>query len=105
MNHVATYKYPMFEKSKPRITIQYCPKCNWLPRSSWMAQEILGTFVEEICEVALIPAENPGLFEIRIDGEILWCRKQDGGFPDVKTLKQRVRDRIAPGRDLGHVDQ
>ena len=45
-----------------------------------------------------------GHFEIRIDDGLLWCRKADGGFPGVKELKQRVRNRVAPGRDLGHVD-
>jgi selenoprotein W-related protein len=34
----------------------------------------------------------------------VWERKRDGGFPDVKQLKQLVRDRIDPDRDLGHID-
>jgi hypothetical protein len=29
----------------------------------------------------------------------------DGGFPETKELKRRVRDVIEPGRDLGHVDR
>ena len=95
----------MVENSKPRISISYCPKCNWLPRSTWMAQEILGTFAEEIGEVAIAPSETPGHFKIHLDGKLLWCRKRDGSFPDVKTLKQRVRDQIAPERNLGHVDK
>lgn len=90
---------------KPVILIQYCPKCNWLLRSAWMAQEILSTFVDEIEQVALSPSETPGLFVIMINNEILWDRKADGGFPDVKTLKQSIRDRIAPTRDLGHLDK
>ena len=28
-----------------------------------------------------------------------------GGFPDVKTLKQKVRDLIDSERDLGHIDR
>jgi hypothetical protein len=35
----------------------------------------------------------------------LWDRKTDGGFPETKELKRRVRDVIQPGRDLGHVDR
>ncbi|KAL2271763.1 hypothetical protein VTJ83DRAFT_1134 [Remersonia thermophila] len=35
----------------------------------------------------------------------LWDRKLDGGFPETKELKRRVRDVIQPGRDLGHVDR
>jgi predicted Rdx family selenoprotein len=36
---------------------------------------------------------------------VLWDRKTDGGFPETKELKRRVRDVIQPGRDLGHVDR
>jgi len=41
----------------------------------------------------------------KADGPTIWERKADGGFPDAKTLKQRVRDRLDPGRDLGHIDR
>lgn len=68
-----------------------------------MAQELLSTFAEEIGEVALVPAD-PGLFEIWIDAERIWSRADDGGFPAVKTLKQRARRLLAPERDLGHLE-
>jgi len=35
----------------------------------------------------------------------IWERKADGGFPEAKVLKQRVRDQIDPQRDLGHNDR
>jgi len=70
-----------------------------------MAQEILSTFENEIGEVTLAPSEIAGMFEIHLDKTLLWDRKKDGGFPDVKTLKQRIRDHIAPDRDLGHLDK
>ena len=41
----------------------------------------------------------------RADGDRLWSRKERGRFPELKELKQLVRDRVAPGRDLGHVDR
>jgi selenoprotein W-related protein len=43
-----------------------------------------------------------GVFEVRLDGELLFSRAEAGRFPEAKELKQRVRDRVAPGRDLGH---
>ena len=46
-----------------------------------------------------------GIFEITLDGEVIWERKRDGGFPDIKVLKQIVRDRIDPDRSLGHIDR
>jgi selenoprotein W-related protein len=89
---------------KPRIVITYCRQCGWLLRAAWMAQELLSTFAEELGEVALVPGIG-GIFTIDCDGEPIWDRKRDVGFPDVRTLKQRVRDRVAPERALGHVDR
>lgn len=89
---------------KPRILITYCTQCHWLLRAAWMAQELLSTFGLDLGEVALAPATG-GAFRIEYDGELIWERKRDGGFPDVKTLKQRVRDRLDPERDLGHTDR
>ncbi|KQP51913.1 MULTISPECIES: SelT/SelW/SelH family protein [unclassified Methylobacterium] len=95
---------PSPKAEKPRVAIVYCTQCQWLLRAAWMAQELLSTFRDEIGEVALVPASG-GAFVITCAGEPIWDRTTDGGFPDVKTLKQRVRDRLAPGRDLGHVDR
>jgi selenoprotein W-related protein len=46
-----------------------------------------------------------GVFTIACDGETVWDRKRDGGFPDAAALKQRVRDVVDPGRSLGHADR
>ena len=90
--------------TRPTIRITYCTQCNWLLRAAWMAQELLSTFGQDIGEVALVPGTG-GLFEIACDGETIWDRKRDGGFPEAKVLKQRVRDRVWPERDLGHSDR
>ena len=85
----------------PRIEIEYCRQCRWQLRAGWMAQELLATFESELGEVALVPGTG-GIFEVRLDGRTIWSRKEETRFPELKELKQRVRDRIAPGRDLGH---
>ncbi|MFT0891519.1 SelT/SelW/SelH family protein [Pseudochelatococcus sp. G4_1912] len=87
----------------PRITITYCTQCQWLLRAAWMAQELLSTFSTDVREVALVPGTG-GIFRIDYDDDAIWERKRDGGFPDIKTLKQRVRDRLDPTRNLGHID-
>jgi selenoprotein W-related protein len=86
-----------------RVEIIYCRQCRWLLRASWMAKELLTTFDLEIGEVALVPGTG-GIFEVRVGDELVWSRKERGRFPDIKELKQLVRDRVAPGRDLGHSD-
>lgn len=89
---------------KPQIVISYCTQCNWMLRSAWMAQELLSSFGTELGAVTLVPGTG-GIFEIRLDEELLWERKRDGGFPDSRVLKQMVRDHIDPDRSLGHVDR
>lgn len=87
-----------------RIEISYCTQCRWLLRAAWMAQELLTTFEREIAELVLKPGSG-GVFEVRADGELVWSRRAEGRFPDIVELKQRVRDRIAPGKPLGHTDR
>jgi selenoprotein W-related protein len=74
-------------------------------RAAWLAQELLSTFESELAEVALIPGTTGGIFEVRLDGQMIWSRKDQGRFPEAKELKQRVRDIVSPDRDLGHVDR
>lgn len=88
----------------PRVEIIFCTQCRWLLRAAWMAQELLTTFDTELGEVALVPGTG-GIFQVRLDGELIFSRKEVGRFPESKELKQLIRDRIAPEKDLGHSDR
>ncbi|KAA5540592.1 SelT/SelW/SelH family protein [Adhaeribacter rhizoryzae] len=88
----------------PRLEINYCTQCRWLLRAAWMAQEILTTFETEMGEVALVPGTG-GVFDVRLNGELIYSRKEAGRFPEAKELKQLIRDRIAPDKPLGHSDR
>jgi selenoprotein W-related protein len=90
---------------KSVLTIEYCPKCGWLLRAAYMAQEFLTTFAGELKTVSLQPSETSGAYRISINDEIIFDRKVHGGFLDVKELKQLIRDKIAPGKNLGHSDK
>jgi len=90
---------------KPTITIEYCPKCNWLLRAAYMAQELLTTFADELYSVTLQPSETGGHYSIRVDNETIFDRKEWGGFPEIKEIKQLVRDKVSPEKSLGHSDK
>lgn len=88
----------------PHLEIEYCTQCRWLARAAWMAQELLTTFVDDLGEVALVPGKG-GVYEVRLDGDTIWSRAGAGRFPEITELKRLVRDRVAPGRSLGHTDR
>lgn len=91
--------------TRHKISIIYCPGCRWLTRASWISQELLITFEKEISEVSLCPSEKAGTFQVFVNNKLIHCRKQHNGFPELKILKQEIRNLICPQKDLGHSDQ
>jgi len=89
---------------KPTVKIEYCPRCGWMLRSAYMAQELLNTFTDEIKGVMLIPSEIGGVFTISVDDQPIFDRKTRERFPEIKELKKLVRDYVSPDMDLGHTD-
>jgi len=87
-----------------RITIEYCSKCRFMMRSAWIAQELLQTFEGDVDEAVLKPSEVAGIWRIHANGQQVWDRKTERGLPELKDLKRRVRDIIAPDKDLGHAE-
>jgi len=90
---------------KPVITIEYCPKCGWMLRASYFAQELLITFTEDVYGILLHPSEINGTFKISVADREVFDRKTMGRFPETRELKQLIRDVVNPGKDLGHSDR
>ncbi len=101
----ATYR---LEMQQDRVTewgveIRYCARCRWLLRASWLAQELLTTFADgSLAQVSLVPDFNGGVFQIHVGERRVWCRREQGRFPEAAELKRAVRDIIAPEQTLGH---
>jgi selenoprotein W-related protein len=90
--------------SLPVVEIEYCNQCRWLLRAAWTAQELLTTFDGEISGVMLRPGTG-GVFNVSVDGDLVWSRKDAGRHAEISELKQLVRDKVAPERSLGHSDK
>jgi len=86
------------------VELEYCTQCRWLLRATWMMQELLTTFDDDLKTVTLVPSTG-GIFEVRLNDEVVFSRKQAGRFPESKELKQLIRDKIDPDRSLGHSDK
>ncbi|KAG9022065.1 hypothetical protein FRB95_000910 [Tulasnella sp. JGI-2019a] len=52
----------------------------------------------------IIAEGKPTIPDIIVE-ELLWDRKTEGGFPELKILKQKIRDRLTPELSLGHSDK
>ncbi|PIB00453.1 hypothetical protein CB0940_01128 [Cercospora beticola] len=105
----------------PRVVITFCTQCKWMLRAAYFAQELMSTFGTSIGEVALVPstggvftvdlAYKPTQSQLEVGDDpneakhvLLWDRKSEGGFPETKILKQRLRNIIEPEKALGHSD-
>lgn len=95
---------PPAPRPPARVEITYCTQCRWLLRATWLASELLTTFGTDLAEVALVPGTG-GVFRVRLGADVVWDRTEQGGFPELADLKRVVRDRVAPGRSLGHTDR
>jgi selenoprotein W-related protein len=74
-------------------------------RAAYMAQELLTTFTGDIKGVLLVPSAVNGRYTISINDIVVFDRKRENGFPEIKNLKQHIRDIVNPGKSLGHSDK
>ncbi|KIM68739.1 hypothetical protein SCLCIDRAFT_893374 [Scleroderma citrinum Foug A] len=97
----------------PAVTIEFCDRCRWLHRATWVSTELLLTFpspaLKAVTVLPLNADDSAGRFRVWLNVEngpaqLVWDRKLEGGFPELKVLKQRIRDLIQPGKSLGHSD-
>ncbi len=87
--------------ASPRVEIRYCTQCRFMLRAAYLAQELLTTFEKELGEVALVPSSG-GIFEVTLDGETLATNRETKRLPEAGEVKRLLRDRVAPGRTIGH---
>lgn len=110
----------------PKVTIEFCAKCKWHNRAVWYVQEIMQTFSDPetnlVDEISVRPIyDKPGLFQVLVSTDsatekVIYRRKMKkseedqsadfyfDGFPDLKLLKQLIRNELFPQLGLGHVD-
>ncbi|KAL4402683.1 hypothetical protein ACI68E_000455 [Malassezia pachydermatis] len=98
----------------PCLLIEYCDRCRWQHRATWVQTELLLTFSEKeylkgtsskasgggyLASTMLLPCATPetsGRFRVWVamssqsdtgsDIHLLWDRKKQGGFPELAEL-------------------
>ncbi|WWD09774.1 hypothetical protein V865_007902 [Kwoniella europaea PYCC6329] len=113
-NTATEFQAPDLKEVKPSVIIEFCDRCRWAPRATWIQTELFLTFPNPLLRsITLIPLNAPetgGRFRVWLDrgdgkgDQLVWDRKTEGGFPELKVLKQRIRNIIQPDLSLGHSD-
>ena len=81
------------EATRLALEVAYCQRCHFLPRATWVAQELLHTYGDFIAGLTLVPARG-GIFDVRVDGELIASTTTEGGFPEIRVLKERINERL-----------
>jgi len=84
------------EGTKLAIEIAYCQRCHFLPRATWVAQELLHTYGDFVSGLTLVPAHG-GIFEVRVNGELVASTKTEGGYPEIRVLKEAINRYLEDG--------
>jgi selT/selW/selH-like putative selenoprotein len=71
--------------AEPKLTIEYCAPCNYLPRTMWQVQELMSGLTGSIRSVELIPADN-GRYRVTLGDQELFSKETEGRFPEPSEL-------------------
>lgn len=73
------------------VEIEYCVPCGFLDRAEAVQHALLTNFDEEIDELTLVSGDH-GIFEVRVDGEVVFEKAEDEY--DVDQITRDVRARL-----------
>jgi selenoprotein W-related protein len=77
-----------------KISIEYCKPCSYQEKATKLAQEIQDQFGEHIKEVSISPNKSIGSFEIKINQDLVFSKKETGRFPHPGEIIQLIMMRI-----------
>ena len=51
-------------------------------------------FADQTASLTLIPGAD-GAFEVKVDGDLVFSKKGQGRYPEVKELQEAIADRLS----------
>ena len=70
------------------VEIEYCHPCGFLDRAEAVQHALLSSFGERIDELTLVTGDH-GIFEVRVDGEVVFEKAEEEY--DVDEITRTVR--------------
>ncbi len=65
------------------LSIEYCGTCNYRPIAAILSRAIE---IETGMKTSLIHSPDIGAFEVRVDGELIFSKKERGRFPEHSEI-------------------
>ena len=79
------------------LEITYCQPCGHQPRAIELVSQLLATYgmpLNKKFTVALHPSDG-GIFDVVLDGTLIFSRKQEGRFPTVDEIKKYIEPAVS----------
>jgi len=75
------------------VSITYCLPCRYQFKAIHDADAILKEFGTRLTALRLVPGEH-GVYDVAVDGNVVYSLDEEGQFPDSATLVARIRNRL-----------
>lgn len=76
---------------KKNLSIEYCTSWGYLGRAVALSQKVLDEHKLSIGELIIIPSQG-GVFEISLDGKLLFSKTELGRFPEDGEAEEIIRN-------------
>jgi len=80
----------------PEVTITYCVPCRYQFKAIQDADAILKEFGERLSGLRIIPGAH-GVYDVAVDGHLVFSLDKVERFPETKDLVEQVRARLPRG--------
>ena len=75
-----------------KITVEYCAAWNYLPRATSLVDKIK----EKLNLSAELIKSGGGVYEITMNGELIYSKRRTGIFPEESEVIHKIRERMWP---------
>ncbi len=79
------------------LEITYCQPCGHQPRAMELVNQLLATYgmpLNKRMNLTLKPADQ-GIFDVVVDGKLVFSRRQVGRFPTMDDIKQFMDPKLS----------
>lgn len=73
------------------ITIEYCGVCNYRPMAAGLARAIESATG---LKAGLIHSRDMGALEVKVDGNLIFSKKETNRFPDHSEVVEVIKSRL-----------